>query len=140
MGADAKLTGSDYDLDPNDVVVDDEADGAVTLQNIDWILRTFRGEYPDDVAVGVDYLTYATRKDTPAAIIAADVQDNVRRIPTVRGVSVTTTSRLGRTLSFSLTGQLARSALSGNILVSTELSAQPGGDSPVAQYLTLRRN
>lgn len=139
MGADVLLTGPDYDLDPNDVLVDDNAVHTVTPQNLNWIWRTWRGEFSDDVAVGVDYLKYASQKSVDNRALAEDLRQNAERIPTLRGVSLVASTKLGRDVTLAFKGSVGTDVLAGNVLVSTELSEQPGGTSPVAQYLTLRR-
>ena len=139
MGADVLLTGTDFDLDPNDVLVDDNAVHAVTPQNLNWIWRTWRGEFADDVAVGVDYLKYASQKSPDSRALEDDLLQNARRVPTLTGVTITASQKLGRDVTLAFKARFNADVLAGNILVSTEASMQPGGTSPVAQYLTLRR-
>lgn len=139
MGADVLLTGSDYDLDPNDVLVDDNATGLVAAQNLNWIWRTWRGEYADDVLVGVDYLKHASQKSPNTRALEDDLLQNARRIPTLTGVTITASQKLGRDVTLAFKARFNADVLAGNVLVSTEASMQPGGTSPVAQYLTLHR-
>lgn len=138
MGAEVFLTGTDYDLDPNDVLVDDNDTAATAIQNLDWVLRTFRGEYADDVAVGVDYLKYATFKTATQAIVD-DVLRNAKYVTTLTAASLTLASKMGRDLSLTFKARFNADTVTGSILVSAEASEQAGGQSPIAQYLTLRR-
>lgn len=139
MGADVLLSLAGYDLDPNDVLVDDNDTPLVAIQNLDWVLRTFRGEYADDVAVGVDFIKYAGQKSPNNNAIIEDVLANAKYVTTLTGVTLTASSKLGRDVTLAFKARFNADTVAGSILVSAEASAQPGGQSPVAQYLTLRR-
>lgn len=139
MGADVKLTGTDYDLDPNDEVVDDNVHAIVAAQNLNWIWRTWRGEFSDDVAVGVDYLKYAMQKSPDTRALSEDLLQNARRITTLTGVSVTSSAKVGRDVTLAFKARFNADTLEGNLLVTTEISEQAGAQSPIAPFLALHR-
>lgn len=139
MGADVKLTATDFDLDPNDEVVDDNAHGIVAAQNLNWIWRTWRGEFADDIAVGVDYLKYAVQKSPDTRALAQDLLQNAQRITTLTGASVTASAKVGRDVTLAFKASFNADALAGNLLVTTEISEQPGGQSPISPFLALHR-
>lgn len=139
MPTEAKLTGSDYDLDPNDVLVDDTDDSGVALQRINWILRTWRGEYAADVTAGVDYIGFAERKIAKASVVSQDVLANIRRVPLLSNVSVTAQSQVGRTLSLDVSATWKSLKLTGTVLAGLTPSGVPGDDAPTQMFLALHR-
>jgi hypothetical protein len=139
MGADVLLSLTDYDLDPNDEVVDDNVHAVVAAQNLNWIWRTWRGEFSDDVAVGVDYLKYAMQKSPDTRALSEDLLQNARRITPLTGVSVTSSAKVGRDVTLAFKARFNADTLAGNLLVTTEISEQAGAQSPIAPFLALHR-
>ncbi len=138
MGIDVKLTGTDFDLDPNDVLADDNLDPSLAVQGADWLLRMYRGEYPPDDNIGLNLMAIAERKTPRAKVIEDDVLALVRRVPNVTDVRIKSSTTVGRTLSLDLAARWKAYRLEGRVLTSGD-SSIPGADAPTQPFLALYR-
>jgi hypothetical protein len=84
-------------------------------------LETFRGEWPFDNQVGLNWIEWATSKDIPDPVIAGQIKNELLEVEGVTDVSVA----IENPQTFVATIQVDPSIEEGNIK-GVELEASPG--------------